>query len=144
MSSEIRPIALALIVDDRRLLVAEGTDHVKGERFYRLLGGGIDFAESGAEAVARELLEEIGANVTQVEYVETIENIFVYEGEAGHELCRIYTVTLGDDGIRERDEVHLLDSDHRAVWMPVDSFLDRSERLYPDGAVELLGRLVGA
>src|SRR5215210_1613352 len=141
MTGEIRPIALALIVDDRRLLVSDGIDHVKGERFYRLLGGGIELGESGAEALARELLEEIGANATEVEYVETVENIFVYEGEEGHELCRIYSVTLEGEAIRERDEIHLLDSDGRAVWIPIDSFLRRSEPLYPDGVVELLERL---
>ena len=36
---------------------------MKGQIFYRPLGGVIEFGERGAETVARELKEEIGADV---------------------------------------------------------------------------------
>jgi ADP-ribose pyrophosphatase YjhB (NUDIX family) len=134
----IRPLALALIPDGGRLLVAEGTDSVKRERFFRLLGGGIEFGETGEDAVRRELLEEIGARAAEVEYLATLENIFIYEGERGHELCRIYHVELSDRELCVRDPIPLLDTDGVARWVAIDGFLNGSERLYPDGVPELL------
>ena len=49
----IRPIALAIIRDQGRILVFEGRDPLKPETFYRPLGGGIEFGERGAEALRK-------------------------------------------------------------------------------------------
>lgn len=141
MAPAIRATALALILDGDRILVSEGFDDVKGERFYRLLGGGIEFGETGAEAVAREVGEEIGARVAGVEYLATLENIYVYLGAPGHEIARVYAVALKDLGVYAHDQIQRLD-ETRAVltlWMPVDPFLTGVETLYPDGIVRVLG-----
>jgi 8-oxo-dGTP pyrophosphatase MutT (NUDIX family) len=140
MSPAIRPTALALIFDGDRLLVSEGFDGAKRERFYRLLGGGIDFGETGAEAVAREVGEEIGARVASAEYIATLENIFVYLGAPGHEIARVYAVALADPAAYADDEIPRLDETRaeRTVWMPVRAFVSGAERLYPDGIVEVL------
>ena len=74
----IRPLALGIFRHDGRLLVFEGHDPVKDETFYRPLGGGIEFGETGAQAMAREMREEIGAEVTNVRYLGLCENIFTY------------------------------------------------------------------
>ena len=44
---KIRPLAIALIFHEDRLLVMECFDNVKQEIFYRPLGGGIEFSETG-------------------------------------------------------------------------------------------------
>jgi ADP-ribose pyrophosphatase YjhB (NUDIX family) len=136
----IRATALALIVDGERLLVSEGFDDVKGERFYRLLGGGIEFGEAGAEAVAREVGEEIGARIASVEYLATLENIFIYLGAPGHEIARVYAVALADPGAYAGDEVPRRDETkaERTLWMPLGAFFSGAERLYPDGVVDVL------
>lgn len=41
----IRPLAICVFRHAGRILVAEGTDEVKGETFYRPLGGAIEFGE---------------------------------------------------------------------------------------------------
>lgn len=140
MSPSIRATALALIFDSDRVLVSQGFDGVKGERFHRLLGGGIEFGETGADAVTREVKEEIGASVSGVEYVATLENIYVYLGAPGHEIARVYAVTLADRRFYSRDEIERLDETRaeRTLWMPVEPFLSGVERLYPDGVVEVL------
>jgi 8-oxo-dGTP pyrophosphatase MutT (NUDIX family) len=145
--ARIRPLALALVIDGRRLLVETGTDTAKGERFFRLLGGGIEFGETGEQALRRELLEEIGAEVAEAEYLETLENIFTYLGDPGHELCRVYRVRFAEQRLYERDEFERLDQDpgeERTLWMRVEPFLDHAERIYPDGVVELLERMLDA
>jgi NADH pyrophosphatase NudC (nudix superfamily) len=66
---KVRPLAIGVFRHKGRILAAEGYDRVKKQTFYRPLGGKIEFGETGAEAVARELLEEIGAAVTDLRYL---------------------------------------------------------------------------
>jgi 8-oxo-dGTP pyrophosphatase MutT (NUDIX family) len=139
--SRIRVLALALIVRDGRLLVSEGHDSVKGETFHRLLGGELEPGETGAEALARELLEELGAEMESAAYRATLENIFTFEGVPRHEIVLVYDVTLRDPRFDDRvawdapveDGVVL-----RVMWKPLDDFCSGA-LLYPDGALALAG-----
>ena len=74
----IRPISICVCRDGDRILVAEGRDSKKNQVFYRPLGGTIEFGERGEETVCRELMEEIGATLTDVRYLGALENIFIY------------------------------------------------------------------
>ena len=121
--------------DGDRLLVYEGHDPVKRETFYRPLGGGIDFGERGAEAVARELREELGVAVRDVRFLGVLENVFVYAGEPGHELALMYELELVEP---VEDGAQILDTDARAFWIPMSEFREGRARLYPDGLPELL------
>ena len=140
MPPAIRATALALIFHGDRLLVSEGYDDVKRQRFYRLLGGGIEFGETGAAAIAREVGEEIGARVAGAEYLATLENIFVYLGIPGHEIARIYAVALAELPSQTGDQILRLDETRaeRTIWMPVEAFLAGREKLYPDGIVDVV------
>jgi ADP-ribose pyrophosphatase YjhB (NUDIX family) len=141
----IRVTALALPLDGRRILVETGTDEVKGERFYRLIGGGIEFGETGEEAIRRELREELDAELDEAEYLETLENIFVYRGEAAHEVCRIYRVTFSDRGVYDREELDRHDRERdveRTLWVDVEDLL--VTRLYPHGTAALIRRVHGS
>jgi 8-oxo-dGTP pyrophosphatase MutT (NUDIX family) len=133
----IRPTAVAVVRWDDRILVHEGRDSVKGERFYRPLGGGIEFGELGEEAIRRELVEEIGVETASARYLGMLENVFVYEGEPGHELVLLYEVELAGDV--PGTPFTVLDSDVKLVWMPLADFAgEGAPPLYPDGLLELL------
>ncbi|MEX2081522.1 MAG: NUDIX domain-containing protein, partial [Dehalococcoidia bacterium] len=67
------------------MLVFRGYDAVKEQAFYRPLGGGIEFGETAEEAVIREMREEIGAETRVMRHLMTVENLFTYEGQPGHE-----------------------------------------------------------
>lgn len=41
----VRPVAICLIRKGDAILVLEGRDEVKGETFYRPLGGAVEFGE---------------------------------------------------------------------------------------------------
>ena len=85
----IRPLALALIRRGDEFLVERGRDTVKGEVFYRLLGGTIEFGERGADTVRRELHEELGVEAAVGRHLATIENIFAWEGSRWHEIVLV-------------------------------------------------------
>lgn len=135
-----RPVALALIRRGDRILVFAGVDPVKGQTFYRPLGGTIEFGERGEDAVRRELREEIGASTDHAELVGVLENIFEYAGELGHELVLLYEVALPEEEYtEERFEGVQEDGEPIAcVWMPLAAFADRGPPLYPDGLLALL------
>ncbi len=88
---KVRPLAICVIIEDGNILVQEGFDQVKMDVFYRPLGGKIKFGELGSVTVARELFEEINAEIINIQYLGTLENIFTYNGDDGHEIVLVYS-----------------------------------------------------
>jgi ADP-ribose pyrophosphatase YjhB (NUDIX family) len=136
----IRPIAVCVVRDGGRTFVAEGYDSVRRLTFYRPLGGTIEFGERGSECAARELLEETGAEVVDVVYLGTLENLFTYEGERGHEIVLVYEGRFADGRMYEVDELTCREGDveFRAVWKRFDEFDLETAPLYPEGLMDLL------
>jgi ADP-ribose pyrophosphatase YjhB (NUDIX family) len=139
----IRPVALALVFRGEEILVEVGLDHVEAYTFSRPLGGTIEFGERGEEAIARELREEIGAEADVLGQFATIENLFTYEGELGHEIVLVYECTLRDPSFYERDAWEApepaLNTTHHVAWKHPERFRPRGDEiLYPGALVELL------
>jgi len=134
----IRPIALCVCRDRKRILVAEFHDRKQDRVFYRPLGGTIEFGERSEDAVRREFIEEIGAELTDLRYLGTLENIFTYEGQVGHEIVLVYDGRLADPALYEKESFQGNDPlPFRAVWKDLDEFNSRMP-VYPDGLIELL------
>ena len=55
----IRALVICIFQKDDSILVAEGYDPVKGENFYRPIGGGIEYGEKSTEALMREVREKL-------------------------------------------------------------------------------------
>ena len=137
----IRPLALGIFRHDGRLLVFEGHEPIKRQTVYRPLGGGIEFGETGAQAMAREMCEEIGAEVTNVRYLGLCENIFTHLGEMGHEIVLLYEAELVDRSLYERDVIEAVEangSTFMALWKPLSDFADGRVLLVPGGLFALL------
>jgi ADP-ribose pyrophosphatase YjhB (NUDIX family) len=140
-SRQIRAKALGVFLHHGSLLVFEGYDPVKNETFYRPLGGGIEFGETGAQALVREIGEEIGAQVTNVRYLGLSENIFTYAGEAGHEIVLLYEAELVDNTLYGRNDLQAVEPGgvtFRVLWKPLADFADGGTPLYPNGLFSLL------
>jgi len=134
---EIRPIALGLAIKNNKVLVSEGYDKVKDQKFYRCLGGGIEFLEKSDEALKREFKEEIGADVTVKDFLGLEENIFTFNGKNGHELIFVYTVDVKDSDYK--DNYTIIDEvDSYAVWMDIEQFKNGKEILYPTTVIKYL------
>jgi 8-oxo-dGTP pyrophosphatase MutT (NUDIX family) len=141
--NKVRPLAICLFRWEGKILVAEGYDRVKGQTFYRPLGGKIEFGERGAETVVREVREEIGAEVHDLVYLGTLENLFIYEGQRGHEIVLVYDGRFEDESLYGQEVEGQDDGEVRfaARWLPL-SFFQGAEAppLYPDGLAGLIVR----
>jgi ADP-ribose pyrophosphatase YjhB (NUDIX family) len=135
---------LALIRRGDEILVAEGGDETKDETFFRLLGGTIEFDELGADAIRRELWEELAAEIEVKGCVATLENFFTWEGKVRHEIVLVYECTLNDTTLRLRDEWEALERTslrqitHKIAWKRIDTFGAEGDILYPEALTTLL------
>lgn len=141
VKGQIRPIAIGIFRRDDQILVFEGYDPACDETFYRPLGGAIEFGEYGHQALAREVREEIDAEVKNLRYLGLSENLFTFGGGEGHEIVLIYEGDLVGDAIYEQEEVMGREDDGsplKVVWAPLARFQRDEAPLYPDGLLELL------
>ncbi|HET9906456.1 MAG TPA: NUDIX domain-containing protein [Anaerolineales bacterium] len=139
--NQIRPIALCIFRNSDRILVFEGHDPVKGETFYRPLGGGIEFGERSEEAVRRELKEELDVEITNLKFIGTLENIFTFNGNSYHEVVLIYDGTLTASELYQQALLTGKEAngdDIRAIWKNLQEFEAGESILYPVGLLELL------
>ncbi len=138
---QIRPIAICLFRKNGRILVAEGYDSVKGETFYRPLGGGIEFGERSEDALRREMREEINADVSALHYLGVLENIFVFNGKIGHEIVLVYEGELIPYGLYDQAVILGKESNgegFHVMWKSLNEFREGKSILYPSGLLELL------
>ena len=137
----IRPIAIGIFIHNGAILVFEGHDGPKDEIFYRPLGGGIDFGEPSRDTLVREMREEIGAEITALRYLGTLESIFVHGDEGGHEIVQVYAAELVDTSLYERQEMTGVEDDgtpFKVLWKPLADFKNGGPPIYPDGLLEFL------
>jgi 8-oxo-dGTP pyrophosphatase MutT (NUDIX family) len=139
----IRPIAIGIFRRDDTILVFESRQpDSRGRIFYRPLGGSIEFGEYGHQALARELREEIGAEVENVRYLGLNENLFrAPDGQRAHEIVLVYEADLVDKTLYESDELLVTEDTgdtFRAFWKPLSFFQQAEVPLYPNGLLELL------
>ena len=141
-SSKIRVLALGLIQnrDEQRrsqghqIFVSQGYDTSKQKTFYRALGGGIDFGESSLDALKREFKEEIQAELTNIDYLGCLENIFVYENNIQHELIQLYSCDFVDLKFYELEELKFMEKKRKkkALWVPIKLFKSGELILFPE------------
>ncbi|MGF1516189.1 MAG: NUDIX hydrolase [Nodosilinea sp.] len=136
----IRAIALCLLRHQGRILVHEAYDSAKQVGFARPLGGGIDFGETSAEAAIREIKEELGADITEVALLGIVENIFVYEGEPGHEIVFVYDGQFVDQSLYEKEHLTAVEGKRqfKAVWRSPADLRSGPHPLVPEQIWELL------
>jgi 8-oxo-dGTP pyrophosphatase MutT (NUDIX family) len=85
-SPRVRQRAAAVITQNERVLLHQ----LQGDAFWALPGGGIEPGESAAQALARELHEELGVDlglpISLGALAVVAENFFSYAGVAHHEI----------------------------------------------------------
>lgn len=133
--------AICLFRNYDLILVAEGFDEVKGEFYYRPIGGKIEFGETSAEAIQREVREEIEANIQNLNYIGTIENIFTYNGDLGHEVVFVYDAEFVDKSFYANPSFFGKEdngSTFKLLWKAISDFTNNKITLVPNGLLDLL------
>ena len=136
--NKIRVLALGLIRDSDRLFISQGYDSIKKETFYRVMGGGVDFGEYSRNALQREFKEEIGAELTNIKYLGCMENIFMFDGEEGHELIQLYKCDFADRKFYQIEELTFWEKERKktALWVSIDRFQSRELKIVPENFLE--------
>ena len=138
----VRPVAVCLFRKGKRILVSEGYDSSGRYYFCRPLGGEIEFGERSRDAVAREIREEIGAEVENLKLLGVLESVFNYEGRRGHEVVFVYDAELVDRSLYEREEIRgnrqETDDCFVARWRSAEELEANNVRLVPEGLDSLL------
>jgi ADP-ribose pyrophosphatase YjhB (NUDIX family) len=142
-TEQIRPVAIGIFRRDDKILVFESREHdSRGRIFYRPLGGSIEFGEYGHQTLAREIREEIGAEVENVRYLGICENLFrAPDGRRAHEIVLLYEADLVDRTLYEKDEMLVVEDTgdtFKAFWKSLGFFQRGEAPLYPNGLLELL------
>ena len=138
---EIRVVTLAIIRRGKSLLVFEGIDHATHRKFYRPLGGGVEFGERGHQALVREIREELGADLNNVRYMGALENLFSVDGRPGHEIVLLHEAQFVDPGLYEMEEMEAMEDDgsrHRVTWLSLEACRARRSWLVPEGLLPFL------
>ena len=140
-----RQAARVLLIDDvGRILLFRGGDVTRPEAgsWWFTPGGGVEGDESLVETARREVLEETGHVLPDDlgPVVLTRTSLFLFEGVRYQQTESFYRVAAAHSRVDysgwteiERRTVHT----HR--WWTVDELRRTSEKVYPEGLVDLLG-----
>ena len=132
-------LALGLIAWSDRLFLSEGYDPIKQQTFYRALRGGVDFGETSHAALVREFQAEIQAELTNIRYLGCLENLFVYNGQSGHEIIQLYQCDLTESQFYQQDKIfHFTDGEEpqKAMWVELKRFTSGELKLVAEAFVD--------
>lgn len=130
-----RPIAIAIIRRaDGALLVTSAVEPGTGRTLVRPPGGGIEHGESAADAVARELQEELGLAVTGIAPLRVFEHRVRFAGRELHELVHVLSAEMVTDAALPATT----DAGHPVWWLGPERFDDPALELVPEGLLGLL------
>lgn len=115
------------------MLVAPNADHTAHavsvspptaehpDGYHRLVGGSVELGETHREAIVREVQEELGATISELTYVDVVENIFRIDGVLGHEVVFVYSGRLDPEPAPSGTMLTEDDgSTAPVVWRPFD------------------------
>jgi mutator protein MutT len=96
----------AIIVDNRgRLFLARRGIKAKNERgLWEFPGGSVEFGETVAAALRREMREEFGIEITVGELLDVVDHILKEEGQHWVSPTYLCTITAGEPHIMEPEK----------------------------------------
>ena len=86
----VETIARGVCIRDGKVLLCKA----KGGKTTYLPGGHIEFGETGAQALKREIKEELGVESEAGEFLGVVENSFLQHGRPHAEINLVYKLTL--------------------------------------------------
>ena len=104
----------AFILNARQelLVVRRAKEPAKGT--LDLPGGFVDMYETAEEGMRREIMEETGLKVQELQYLFSSPNVYLYSGMGVHTIDMDYLVRVKDNM-----EVHAADDAAECLWIPL-------------------------
>lgn len=102
MQNKFEIIARAVILRGDKILLCKRKDR----DYYFLPGGHIEFEEQAEVALAREMKEELGVDLGDINFIGVSENIFRQDEKLRHELNIVFSAQVGIENT-ESMEGHL-------------------------------------
>lgn len=96
----VETIARGICVRNGEVLLCRA----KGGETAYLPGGHIEFGETGAAALAREMREEAGVDVTVGRFLGAVENDFLQHGKRHCEINLVYEMTVAEGEVSSRED----------------------------------------
>ncbi|WP_232824201.1 DNA mismatch repair protein MutT [Paraliobacillus zengyii] len=101
----------------------------------------MEYGETSSNELKREVLEEIGANITDVKFSGAIENIFTYNGDLGYEIVFVYDAEFVDKSFYEKPSFFGCEDNgvpFKVYWKPISDFKNEKILLVPEELLNLL------
>ncbi len=137
MPRPIRAKVICLFELQGQFLLAEGFDPTKNQHYLMPIGGGVDFGERSEDAIRREVLEEIGHEIQNLRLLQVIENVFTFDGVAGHEIVFVYQADLTESlqGLRGVESNGV---EFNLRWLSREEIKNLAWPVYPDGLLDAI------
>ena len=131
--SAIKIKAMGLFVADGRVLATPGYDSPGQLSYFRLLGGNVEFGERSDQTLAREMLEELAAEVEVLELLEVVQDVFDFEGKPCHEIAFVHNARFVDEAFHRRETLTNIEPHNGEVsrWIPIAEALYGPLPLFP-------------
>lgn len=125
--------AFCLIEHNNRWLLQEFFHPETHERYLRFLGGAVDKGEYAREAVIREIREELGSGLENVELLTVSEHIFPFQGDTRHQILFVFRGELTNTALFEQEEILIKEFGHtwRALWIEKEALREGSVPIRP-------------
>jgi len=90
----IRTKAIVSLVNAKQVLLMDIFDPGRGVKLYRPIGGGVEFGELLEDAARREVYEELGLKLKNLEFMSATENLFEFNHIPAHEIVFHYITRI--------------------------------------------------
>lgn len=136
MPNKIGIKAMCLFKNGDTYLFSRHTKPSTKETFFRPLGGSMEFQESSEETIRREIQEELGSDLRNIEFVDVLENFFEYKGKSHHEIIFIFKAELINQALYQTNPISFQEADlaeYQAEWLTLDDIDTHQFKLVPEG-----------
>jgi ADP-ribose pyrophosphatase YjhB (NUDIX family) len=136
----IRGKSIVIFKSGEKFLFTAACEPTTGKIFYCPVGGGIEFGEYANEAAKREVLEEMGEEIINIQLLDVRENIFTYDGKKGHEIVFVFKADFKNVETyhKEMQGYESNGAPLTLLWSSLDEIREKAVPVYPDSIINLL------
>ena len=138
--NRIRPIAVSIIRNNNAIFAYQRQDDVTKEKFYRLVGGAIEFGEKSDIALEREFKEELSLSLSNIRFLSSFDSIFKFNNQKMHEIVYLFDSEFEDKSVYQEDKIQGLEGDRtfEAEWISISDLINKKYTIYPEEILSYL------